>query len=105
MPDPPEDPSLPAMQIEQSTDQMGGRSSKIGGPLAAQLTEVGDDETLACIIKVSEPGHVPEGVVQRARISPTLFTATVSRRQLEALESDPLVVSVELSRRLGKTGA
>lgn len=105
MPDQPDDPSLPAMQIERPTDQIGGRSSKIGGPLAARLAEVGDDETLACIIRVSEPGYVPEGVARRARISPTLFTATLSRRRLEALETDPLVVSVELSRRLGKTGA
>jgi hypothetical protein len=103
MPDEPDHPSLPAMEIQESPDDAGGRASKIGGPLAAQLPEVGDDEALTGVVKVTEPGYVPEGVARRATISPTLFTADLSRRRLEELEHDPRVVSVELSRRLGTT--
>jgi hypothetical protein len=87
-----------AFEVE-STDRGGAR--KVSGPLADSLADVPANETLSAIVKVSEAGYVPEAADQRARISDTLFTANFRRDLLDALEDDPLVVSVELSERLG----
>ena len=62
--------------------------------------EIHPDDSLTAIIRVSEPDYVPEDVNVRARIDPTLITASFLARALEKLESDPKVESVSLSRKL-----
>jgi hypothetical protein len=97
VPDDSDDRPLPPMEIDGGDN---ARSGKIGGPLAAQLTGMADDQEVAAIVKVAEPGYVPEGVTPRATISEAIFTADLTGSQLAALERDPRVVSVELSKRL-----
>ena len=75
-------------------------AGKVRGPLADSLADVDADQLLSAIVKVNEPGYVPEAADNRARISDTLFTANVRRAGLEALEEDPRVESVELNERL-----
>jgi|SRR5215218_2395270 len=77
-----------------------GGASKVSGSLARQLADVADDELLAAVVEVSEPGYVPNAAEQRAKITDTLFTANLRRAQLSELERDSRVVSVELNRRL-----
>ena len=55
---------------------------------------------LEAIVKVSEPGYVPPGVTVRSRIDETMLTGEASASTLPALDSDPKVVSVSLSRPL-----
>ena len=74
--------------------------TKIGGDVRGGR----EDDTLAAIVKVREPGYVPSAAHRRTAISDTLFTADVRRGRLSELEHDPLVVSVELSRRLHEAG-
>lgn len=59
---------------------------------------------LTAIVKVSEDGYVPEGVTRRAQIADRIFTADLSSDQLQQLDDDPRVVSVEPSKRLGTSG-
>jgi hypothetical protein len=58
------------------------------------------DEEFSAIIKVAEDGYVPEGVTSRARMGERIFTATLSAPDVERLQNDPRVVSIEPSRRL-----
>lgn len=67
--------------------------------LLAQITK-GSDSPVTAIIKVSEPGYIPQGVEVRARISPQIFTATSILKNLLQLEEDPLVVSIAPPRQL-----
>jgi hypothetical protein len=92
---------LPRFEIEDA--DVGRGLTKVGGTLAAHLANVGEDERLTAIVKVAEPGYVPQGVRQRAAIGPTIFTAILTRRELAALDRDPQVVSIELSTRLRPT--
>jgi hypothetical protein len=62
--------------------------------------EIAPDDSLTAIIKVSEPHYVPQDVDVRARIDPTLITASFLGKSLEKLQSDPKVESVSLSRKL-----
>lgn len=96
MPDDPEDQPLPSLEIQEGDD-----ARKIGGPLAGDPSD--EDRQVAAIVKVAEPGYVPETVTRRAVISETIFTTRLSRHQLTELERDPRVVSVELSKRLRQT--
>jgi hypothetical protein len=69
--------------------------SKLSGASRAE-----PNEELTAVVKVSEDGYVPQGVTCRARIGERIFTATLLASELQRLEGDPLVVSVESSRRL-----
>jgi hypothetical protein len=100
VPDDPDDEALLPLEIEESDD---ARFGKISGPLAADPAETDDRQEVAAIVKVAEAGYIPAGVRRRAAISETIFTANLSQRQLAALERDPGVISVELSKRLGQT--
>jgi hypothetical protein len=100
MNDRPADQPLPSRDSKETTDREETHFSKVTGARAEQLAEVGNDETLAAIVKVATPGYVPESVRLRAAISQTIFTANLSRRRLAELEHDPQVVSVELSMPL-----
>jgi hypothetical protein len=71
----------------------------IPSKLSGAFRSAPDDE-LTAIIKVAEDGYVPEGVTSRARMGERIFTATLSARDVDRLQKDPRVVSVEPSRRL-----
>jgi hypothetical protein len=71
--------------------------------LAGARSEMPDGD-LTAIVKVSEDGYVPEGVTRRAQIADRIFTAELSSDQLQQLDDDPRVVSVEPSKRLGTSG-
>ena len=57
-----------------------------------------EDEIVTAIVRVREAGYVPEQVQVRTQIAPTLFTAELAAKSLDALETDPKVQSVALSR-------
>lgn len=63
------------------------------------LSSADPQETVTAIVEVTEPDYVPEEVQVRARIAPTLFTAEFLGSLLPALDADPRVKSVALSRR------
>jgi hypothetical protein len=69
--------------------------SKLAGAFRRAPTE-----ELTAIVKVSEDGYVPHGVTLRTRIADRIFTATLTGSQLQRLEDDPRVLSIESSRRL-----
>ena len=56
------------------------------------------DDVVTAIVQVNEPGYVPVGVDVRARISESIFTAEFRAAVLQALEGDPKVKSIALSR-------
>ncbi|MGJ5676386.1 MAG: hypothetical protein ACR9NN_22740 [Nostochopsis sp.] len=58
---------------------------------------------IAITVKVTEDGYIPNFVNLRAQISPKLFTATVTERDLHRLEADPRVISLGTPRRLHAT--
>ena len=79
----------------------GNGLSKIE-PSAAALARCQErcETPMAVTVKVAEEGYVPSGVNVRAQISPNLFTATVTEKDLHRLEEDPRVVSLGTPRRL-----
>ncbi|RVU17791.1 hypothetical protein [Methylobacterium oryzihabitans] len=56
------------------------------------------------IVRVSEPGYVPPGVTVRSRVDALLMTAEAPASHLTALDADPKVESVKLSRPLRVVG-
>lgn len=58
------------------------------------------DQLVEVIIKVKDDGYVPPGVDVRARIDDRMFTATSPFAAVAALEDDPQVLSVAVSRPL-----
>ena len=64
-------------------------------PLARESSDV-----VEAIIKVTSPDYVPPGVRLRAWISPHIFTAEFKQKDLGALEKDPKVESVSISKKL-----
>jgi len=57
-------------------------------------------ETVQAIIKVKDADYVPKGVKVRASISPHILTGDLKRGDLPALERDPQVESISISKRL-----
>jgi hypothetical protein len=72
---------------------------KVHGNLASKGT-LGHRETVEAIVKVNEPGYVPDAVRVRARIDPLMITGEARTEDLMELELDPKVVSVSVGRRL-----
>ncbi len=60
----------------------------------------GEDETVEVIVKVRSKDYQPPHVKVRAQIDPFLFTCRIPAKLLQALEDDPNVVSIALSKRL-----
>jgi hypothetical protein len=54
--------------------------------------------TVVATVRVSQPYYVPEAVNLRTRISPTLFTASMSKQGLTAVLNDAAVEVVEPSQ-------
>ncbi len=76
--------------------------SKKLGKLEITDSAPSEDEsgTAEAIFKVRDPDYVPHGVELRARIDSTLFTGTVPSCEVERVQSDPKVESVEVTKRL-----
>jgi hypothetical protein len=64
-------------------------------PLATNPSQV-----VQAIIQVKDADYVPKGVKVRASISPHLLTADLLQGDLPALELDPKVESISISKRL-----
>lgn len=62
------------------------------------------DESLEVIVRVFEPDYVPKDVEVRAHISDRIFTSVIPAELLQALEDDPGVQSVAVSRSLRTIG-
>lgn len=58
------------------------------------------DEQLAVIVRVNEESYVPDGINPTVQVSPYLFTARLTSAQLEALDKDDNIDSIEISREL-----
>jgi hypothetical protein len=82
-------------------EPLGDAGGKLKGTLVGRLSEVADDELLAAVVEVVEPGYVPAAVERRAAISERLFTANVRKRDLPRLARDPRVTAIEPTERLG----
>jgi len=74
------------------------RFQKVHGRVALEASEA--PASVEMIVKVAEDGYVPSGVRLRARVDPKMFTAEASPKVLDALEQDPKVTSVSVSRPL-----
>jgi hypothetical protein len=57
-------------------------------------------ELMRAIIKVRQPGYVPQGVRVRSRISDDLITAEFPSALLDPIRADDRVISVEPSHTL-----
>ena len=53
------------------------------------------DDVISAVVRVARPDYVPHGVLVRTRISPLLFTATLSKSQLDSALDDPAVVTIQ----------
>lgn len=67
---------------------------------SAPQGEVDPEQTVTAIIKVREPGYTPPEVNVRARIDPSMFTASFAAKQLKAFEADEKIESIALSKPL-----
>lgn len=77
---------------------------KIEAP-AARRAAVGAASVVTAIIRVTEPGYRPAGVKVRGEITGELFTGELPTELLDALEHDPKVSSISLSRPLQVQGS
>ena len=59
-----------------------------------------EQDKVEAIIKVKPAGYIPANVRFRARIDSRLFTCELGKHELEALQSDPKVESVSISKKL-----
>ena len=58
------------------------------------------DEKLEAIVRVKQDDYVPAQVKLRARIDSQMFTGIVQACDLKAVESDPMVEAVSVSKPL-----
>ena len=68
--------------------------------IAAEARSADGTERTAVIMKVSEVGYVPAGVTVRAQISPTIFTAELTREDIDRLHVDPKVISIGTAKEI-----
>jgi hypothetical protein len=54
--------------------------------------------TVIATVRVSQPHYVPEALILRTRLSPTLFTASMSKKGLMATLGDAAVESIQPSQ-------
>ncbi|MGD9892762.1 MAG: hypothetical protein AB7R89_26495 [Dehalococcoidia bacterium] len=66
--------------------------------ITAEALSAGSSDRVAVVMRVSEESYVPAGVAVRARISPTIFTAELTREEIDRLQRDPKLVSIGTAR-------
>ncbi len=67
---------------------------------SAAPSPVDAGERVLVLVRLCEGAQRPDYLAARAEISHDLFSAEIPVEQLQRLEEDPAVQSVELSRRL-----
>ena len=67
---------------------------------SAAPAPVAAGERVLVLVRLCEGAQRPDYLAARAEISHDLFSAEIPVEQLQQLEEDPAVQSVELSRRL-----
>lgn len=78
---------------------------KVESAPATSAKEATEGEELAAIVRVREPGYVPENVTVRARMDDTMFTASIPRDALSTVAKDSKVQSVSLARAQSLVGS
>jgi hypothetical protein len=53
------------------------------------------------ILKVKDPGYIPEGVTIRTKIVADIYTVSLEEDLVETVRQDPKVGALEVSKRLG----
>jgi hypothetical protein len=66
----------------------------------AEARSADETDRVAVTFKVSEEGYVPSGVTVRAQISRTIFTAQVTREDIDRLQQDPKVISIGTAKEI-----
>lgn len=86
--------------IEKELKQLKKLSDlkKLEAAPQSALKHITADQVVMAIVQVNEPGYVPADLDVRARISDSIFTAEFRAAVLQALEADPKVKSIALSR-------
>ena len=86
------------VRVKKST--MHHCNKKEHGSEIAQSQQLNSDNIFGVTVKVAEPGYVPPGLKLRGHISDNLFTATVTSKDIENLETDSKVVSISAPKKL-----
>ncbi len=76
------------------------KHGKIRGVLLESLDSLPANKAIAAIIKVSKEGYLPPGITPSVQISPYLFTTRLRPTDIQQLESDPVVTSIEITQKL-----
>jgi len=87
-----------SMRVKKNTPHACNKKEH-GSEIVRSQHKIGDN-IFGVTVKVAEPGYVPPGVKLRGHISANLFTATVSSKDIENLETDSKVVSISTPRKL-----
>ena len=86
------------VRVKKST--LHGYNKKEHGCEIAQSQQSDINDIFGVTVKVAELEEGPAGVKLRGHISANLFTATVTPKDIENLETDSKVVSISAPRKL-----
>ena len=75
-------------------------NSKLEGQSKRVLESINPDEVIAIIVRVNQENYVPDGIIPSVQITPYLFTARIQSNQLEQLQDNVHVNSIEFSQIL-----
>jgi hypothetical protein len=79
-------------------DSPVGLSKLVASPSFVEA--LASESTVVATVRVSRPNYVPTGLNVRVRITPTLFTASMSKSGLMATLNDAAVEAVQPSQIL-----
>lgn len=86
------------VRVKKSTLRACNKKELGSEILQSQKTD--NNDIFGVTVKVAEPGYIPAGVKLRGHISANLFTATVTSKDIQNLETDSKVVSISAPRKL-----
>lgn len=86
------------VRVKKSTFHGGNKKEHGSEILQSQQSDIND--IFGVTVKVTEPGYIPAGLKLRGHISANLFTATVTPKDIENLETDSKVISISAPRKL-----
>ncbi|TXL76805.1 hypothetical protein FHP25_11505 [Vineibacter terrae] len=69
-------------------------------PASAQAGRIDDNQRFLVLVKLRDSGKRPDYVTPRSEIGSQMFSAEIEAAELKALEADPAVESVSISRRI-----
>ena len=67
---------------------------------AAREAGMSPSDDVEIAVNVTAPRYVPKGVTLRARVDDRLFTAITKAHNLDRLEQDPRIFSVQVGRTI-----